>query len=109
MHATRYACNAPPARRRARAQAISPYGRTKLFQEDMFRDLAHSDKTWRILLLRYFNPIGAHPSGDLGEHPVGIPNNLMPYIQQVRGGWGQGVHGEGAAQGPRERTAERKV
>jgi hypothetical protein len=42
-----------------------------------------SDKDWRILLLRYFNPIGAHPSGELGEHPVGIPNNLMPYIQQV--------------------------
>uniref|UniRef100_A0A7S0S0J6 UDP-glucose 4-epimerase n=1 Tax=Chlamydomonas leiostraca TaxID=1034604 RepID=A0A7S0S0J6_9CHLO len=64
-------------------KAISPYGRTKLFQEDMFRDLAVSDPAWRILLLRYFNPIGAHPSGELGEHPVGIPNNLMPYIQQV--------------------------
>lgn len=64
-------------------KAISPYGRTKLFQEDMFRDIAVGDKTWRILLLRYFNPVGAHPSGELGEHPVGIPNNLMPYIQQV--------------------------
>ncbi|KAJ9514039.1 hypothetical protein QJQ45_021132 [Haematococcus lacustris] len=63
--------------------AISPYGRTKLFQEEMFRDLSASDPEWRILLLRYFNPIGAHPSGQLGEHPVGIPNNLMPYIQQV--------------------------
>jgi hypothetical protein len=48
------------------------------------RDLAASDPSWRILLLRYFNPVGAHPSGDLGEHPVGIPNNLMPYVQQVR-------------------------
>jgi UDP-glucose 4-epimerase len=65
-------------------KAISPYGRTKLFQEDMFRDISIGDKAWRILLLRYFNPVGAHPSGDLGEHPVGIPNNLMPYIQQVR-------------------------
>ena len=46
-------------------------------------DVAASDKRWRILLLRYFNPIGAHPSGDLGEHPVGVPNNLMPYVQQV--------------------------
>ena len=64
-------------------KAISPYGRTKLFQEDMFRDLGVSDSEWRILLLRYFNPVGAHPSGELGEHPVGVPNNLMPYIQQV--------------------------
>nr|BAF46277.1 UDP-glucose 4-epimerase like protein [Chlamydomonas reinhardtii] len=72
-----------PITESAPLKAISPYGRTKLFQEDMFRDLAVSDKDWRILLLRYFNPIGAHPSGELGEHPVGIPNNLMPYIQQV--------------------------
>ncbi|KAG2500424.1 hypothetical protein HYH03_001993 [Edaphochlamys debaryana] len=72
-----------PITEAAPLKAISPYGRTKLFQEDMFRDIAVSDKDWRILLLRYFNPIGAHPSGDLGEHPVGIPNNLMPYIQQV--------------------------
>lgn len=64
-------------------KAISPYGRTKLFQEDMFRDISVSDPEWRILLLRYFNPIGAHPSGELGEHPVGIPNNLLPYIMQV--------------------------
>jgi len=63
--------------------AINPYGRTKLFQEEMFRDLAASDPRWRILLLRYFNPVGAHPSGTIGEHPVGIPNNLMPYVQQV--------------------------
>lgn len=52
-------------------------------QEWMFRDIAQSDKEWRILLLRYFNPVAAHPSGELGEHPIGIPNNLMPYIQQV--------------------------
>lgn len=63
--------------------AISPYGKTKLYQEEMFRDLVASDPSWNVLLLRYFNPIGAHPGGDLGEHPVGIPNNLMPYIQQV--------------------------
>lgn len=63
--------------------AINPYGRTKLFQEDMFRDVAASDPDIRILLLRYFNPVGAHPSGEIGEHPVGIPNNLMPYVQQV--------------------------
>ncbi len=48
------------------------------------RDVAASDAAWRIILLRYFNPVGAHPSGELGEHPVGVPNNLMPYVQQVR-------------------------
>lgn len=47
------------------------------------RDLAVSDKSWNIVLLRYFNPVGAHPSGRIGEHPVGIPNNLMPYVQQA--------------------------
>ncbi|CAK0787697.1 UDP-glucose 4-epimerase Uge1 [Coccomyxa viridis] len=63
--------------------AVSPYGRTKLIIEDIFRDYAEADKGWRTILLRYFNPVGAHPSGKIGEHPVGIPNNLMPYIQQV--------------------------
>eukprot|EP00877_Chromochloris_zofingiensis_P007729 jgi/Chrzof1/3209/Cz12g16020.t1 len=63
--------------------AISPYGRTKLFQEEMFKDVAKSDPHWRFLLLRYFNPIGAHPSGQMGEHPRGVPNNLMPFVQQV--------------------------
>eukprot|EP00884_Botryococcus_braunii_P011499 jgi/Botrbrau1/2034/Bobra.0047s0014.1 len=64
-------------------QAASPYGRTKLIIEDIFRDVAVAEKDWRIILLRYFNPVGAHPSGRIGEHPVGIPNNLMPYVQQV--------------------------
>lgn len=66
-------------------RTASPYGRSKLIIEDMFRDLAASPegKEWRIILLRYFNPVGAHPSGKIGEHPIGIPNNLMPYIQQV--------------------------
>lgn len=61
----------------------NPYGRTKLMQEEMFRDLAFSDPKWRIILLRYFNPIGAHESGLIGEDPQGIPNNLVPYITQV--------------------------
>lgn len=61
----------------------NPYGRTKLMQEDMFRDLAVSDPNWKIILLRYFNPIGAHESGMIGEDPQGIPNNLVPYITQV--------------------------
>ncbi|MEA5003205.1 MAG: UDP-glucose 4-epimerase GalE, partial [Christensenella sp.] len=61
----------------------SPYGRTKLVIEEMLRDLYVSDPDWSILLLRYFNPIGAHVSGLIGENPNGIPNNLMPYITQV--------------------------
>ncbi|BDA49464.1 Bifunctional UDP-glucose 4-epimerase and UDP-xylose 4-epimerase [Coccomyxa sp. Obi] len=64
-------------------KALSPYGRTKLIIEDMFRDVAAAEREWRTILLRYFNPVGAHPSGKIGEHPVGIPNNLMPYVQQV--------------------------
>jgi len=63
--------------------AMSPYGRTKLMIEDIFNDVAPSEDGWRVILLRYFNPVGAHPSGRIGEHPVGIPNNLMPFVQQV--------------------------
>ncbi|CAN0908837.1 UDP-glucose 4-epimerase 5 [Linum grandiflorum] len=63
--------------------AMNPYGRTKLFIEDICRDVYASDSKWRIILLRYFNPVGAHPSGKIGEDPRGIPNNLMPYVQQV--------------------------
>lgn len=61
----------------------NPYGATKLMGERMFTDLYNSDKEWRIVLLRYFNPVGAHKSGNIGEDPKGIPNNLMPYISQV--------------------------
>lgn len=67
----------------ARLTATNPYGRSKLFIEEMCRDLALADPTWRIVLLRYFNPSGAHPSGLIGEDPQGIPNNLMPYLLQV--------------------------
>lgn len=63
--------------------AMNPYGRTKLFLEEIFRDVQKADPEWRIILLRYFNPVGAHVSGQIGEDPKGIPNNLMPYIQQV--------------------------
>ncbi len=61
----------------------NPYGRTKLMIEDILRDLFAADKTWNIILLRYFNPVGAHPSGLIGEDPNDIPNNLMPYVSQV--------------------------
>jgi len=63
--------------------ATNPYGRTKWFIEEMLRDLHISDPSWRIALLRYFNPVGAHPSGRIGEDPQGIPNNLFPFITQV--------------------------
>ncbi|MFB3165501.1 UDP-glucose 4-epimerase GalE [Neobacillus sp. 179-J 1A1 HS] len=63
--------------------ATNPYGRTKLMIEDILQDLFVSDNNWSIVLLRYFNPIGAHESGMIGENPNGIPNNLMPYISQV--------------------------
>ena len=63
--------------------ATNPYGRSKLMLEDILRDLSRSDESWKIALLRYFNPVGAHESGTIGEDPNGIPNNLMPYITQV--------------------------
>ncbi|KAK1265491.1 UDP-glucose 4-epimerase 1 [Acorus gramineus] len=63
--------------------AMNPYGRTKLFIEEICRDINRSDSDWKIILLRYFNPVGAHPSGVIGEDPRGIPNNLMPFVQQV--------------------------
>lgn len=66
--------------------ATNPYGKTKLAIERMLQDAAQKDPDWQICLLRYFNPVGAHPSGLLGENPKGIPNNLMPYIQQVAAG-----------------------
>lgn len=63
--------------------ATNPYGATKLHIEDMLRDLYKSDYSWKLALLRYFNPAGAHESGEIGEDPNGIPNNLMPFIAQV--------------------------
>jgi len=63
--------------------ATNPYGRTKLIIEDMLRDLYRSDPSWQIGILRYFNPVGAHVSGLIGEDPQGIPNNLMPFVAQV--------------------------
>lgn len=65
---------------------VNVYGRTKLFVEEFLRDLTNSDPEWRIACLRYFNPVGAHQSGLIGEDPIGTPNNLMPYISQVASG-----------------------
>jgi len=63
--------------------ATNPYGRSKLIIEDMLRDLVRADRAWQVALLRYFNPVGAHESGLIGEDPNGIPNNLMPFVAQV--------------------------
>ncbi|CAL0332018.1 unnamed protein product [Lupinus luteus] len=63
--------------------AANPYGRTKLIIEEICRDVYNAEQDWKIILLRYFNPVGAHPSGYIGEDPRGIPNNLMPFVQQV--------------------------
>lgn len=64
-------------------RVLNPYGRTKLMIEDMLRDIYAADSSWDIALLRYFNPIGAHESGEIGEDPNGIPNNLVPYVAKV--------------------------
>jgi UDP-glucose 4-epimerase len=63
--------------------AVNPYGATKLIGEGLLRDLGRADASWRVAVLRYFNPAGAHPSGLIGEDPRGTPNNLMPYLSQV--------------------------
>ncbi len=75
-----------PLDENCRLSVTNPYGATKLMQEDILRDLYKSDESWNIVLLRYFNPVGAHESGLIGEDPKGIPNNLMPYVAQVASG-----------------------
>ena len=72
-----------PIREDAPLSATNPYGATKLVSEGVLRDVERSDPAWRIALLRYFNPVGAHESGTIGEDPRGTPNNLMPYVAQV--------------------------
>ena len=76
-----------PITESSKLQVTNPYGRTKLMCEDILRDLQASDpqnpNLWQVAILRYFNPVGAHISGTMGEHPNGIPNNLMPFITQV--------------------------
>lgn len=72
-----------PINEDAALRATNPYGQTKLMAETVLRDLAASNQRWQVATLRYFNPVGAHPSGLLGEDPRGIPNNLLPYVAQV--------------------------
>ena len=75
--------NSVPIPETAPVQPINPYGQTKAAVEQMLKDLAASESGWRIACLRYFNPVGAHPSGRIGEDPNGIPNNLFPFVSQV--------------------------
>jgi UDP-glucose 4-epimerase len=72
-----------PINESSRLQVTNPYGRTKLICEDILRDLQQADPRWQVAILRYFNPVGAHISGTIGENPSGTPNNLMPFITQV--------------------------
>jgi UDP-glucose 4-epimerase len=82
--ATVYGADAPvPMTEDLPTSAVNPYGWTKVMVEQVLRDVAAADPTWRVALLRYFNPVGAHPSGRIGEDPQGIPNNLVPYLAQV--------------------------
>lgn len=75
-----------PITESSRLQVNNPYGRSKLICEEILRDLQASDSHWHVAILRYFNPVGAHPSGLIGEQPRGVPNNLMPFITQVATG-----------------------
>ncbi len=81
--ATVYGHNTSPLNENMMTSATNPYGQTKLMVENILFDLAKSDPSWSIVSLRYFNPIGAHHSGFIGENPNGIPNNLLPYVAQV--------------------------
>lgn len=82
--ATVYGEHAPvPMREELPTSATNPYGWTKVMIEQVLRDVAAADPSWRVALLRYFNPVGAHESGTIGEDPQGIPNNLVPYLAQV--------------------------
>ena len=88
-------------------ECTNPYGTTKYTQEKMMTDLAASDADWSVTLLRYFNPAGCHVSGDIGEDPLGIPNNLMPYIAQVAIGRREQISVYGNDYNTRDGTGDR--
>ena len=98
---------AAPIAEDAPLRGTNPYGRTKLTIEDLLRDVAASSGGWRFVLLRYFNPVGAHPSGRIGEDPIGTPNNLMPFIMQVAVGRRERLTVHGADYPTRDGTAIR--
>ncbi|WP_445004381.1 UDP-glucose 4-epimerase GalE [Halomonas mongoliensis] len=107
--ATVYGAEAPvPYREETpRGQPSSPYGASKAMVEQLLEDLCYSDSTWSVTLLRYFNPIGAHESGLMGEDPLGLPNNLMPFIAQVAAGRRQRLSIFGDDYPTRDGTCER--
>lgn len=88
-------------------EAASPYGQTKVMIERVLKDLAHAESDWRFAVLRYFNPVGAHSSGLIGEDPRGIPNNLTPYITQVAVGRREALTVHGDDYPTRDGTGER--
>ena len=88
-------------------ECTNPYGTTKYTVEKMMMDLAASDPAWTVSLLRYFNPAGAHQSGNIGEDPLGIPNNLMPYIAQVAIGRREKISVYGNDYNTRDGTGDR--
>ena len=87
--------------------ATNPYGRSKLMIEDMLRDFHAAQPDWALSILRYFNPVGAHPSAEIGEDPKGIPNNLMPFVAQVAAGRRERLSVWGADYPTRDGTGER--
>jgi UDP-glucose 4-epimerase len=87
--------------------AVNPYGQTKLTTEYLFKDLQKANSDWNVALLRYFNPVGAHESGEIGEDPSGIPNNLMPYVTQVAVGKREKLNVFGDDYPTRDGTGER--
>lgn len=88
-------------------RAVNPYGQSKLLCETILSDLARADVGWRVSILRYFNPVGAHPSGLIGEDPAGIPNNLMPIVTRVARGDTKCLHVYGTDYPTADSTAER--
>lgn len=99
--------NQSPVSETAALGPTNPYGRTKYFIEEMLRDLARADAAWKIANLRYFNPVGAHPSGRIGEDPLGKPENLFPFIAQVAVGRRGKLHIFGADYPTRDGTGVR--
>lgn len=99
--------NTVPIQEHFPLSATNPYGRSKLFIEEILRDLFVSDNEWKIVLLRYFNPVGAHKSGLIGEDPNGIPNNLMPFIAQTAVGKRECLNVFGGDYGTKDGTGVR--
>src|ERR1043166_8857965 len=97
-----------PIREDSPLSAVNPYGMTKLTIERILDDVHRADPSWDVAVLRYFNPVGADPSGRIGEDPNGLPNNLVPYITQVAGGKNPGRSNHGSDYPARDGTGVRE-